>query len=109
MGRPGTGIMVRDYLLKERVAPVMQIWREGIVEPCKELGFNYPCWHDFGNYFSKLKRLGLVQFDHREDAPDITGEPVGGRVRNFYRLDMERVNDPAWRNPLKALYPELFR
>ena len=110
-GRPATGLMIRDYLLRKKVAYVMQIWREGIVEPCKEQNFKYGCWADFSNYFSKLKRLRLVVFDHAEPAPELPGRTFTGEgvQRHYYRLNMERVNDmEVWRNPIKALYPHLF-
>lgn len=101
--------MVRDYLMRQKIAFVMQIWREGIKEPCEAQGFKYPTWADFGNYFSKLKRLELVVFDHKEPADDLPGMPITGRERYYYRLNPKKIGDPAWRNPIKALYPYLFQ
>lgn len=108
MGRPGTGIMIRDYLRNHPVAYVMQIWREGVVEPCKEQGFKYPCWADFCNYFSKVKKCGLVLFDHYEEGEDLTGsEEIGVTRRNFYRLNLgmdPALAERAWNNPIEYLY-----
>lgn len=110
---------MRDYLLKMSTASKYQCWSE-VRKICSEHGWHYPAYSHFIKYFWKLKKLGLVEEDHREPIEhfkghDSPGHPgFGGTVQSspiwkeqvFYRIVKGMSGDEAWNNPQAALYPQ---
>lgn len=115
-GTTGTGIIVRDFLGSVKSAPLYDVWSH-LRKVCHENGWHYPAYDHFTKYFSKLKRLGLVEFDHSEPLEHYEGHDPPGHPnlfqkrgsdkimqRSFYKLNISKANSSDWSNPQEALY-----
>ena len=69
-------------------------------------------YSSFLNYMYILRKLGLIEYLRdpegeidTEPARDLRGPPAHLAPRHFIQANISRINDPAWYNPRKALYP----
>jgi len=71
--------------------------------PYKANGCRY---HSFVTYFSNLQRLGWVEPSGKVEPSAFQSNYPSGQPRKYYRLTVagKTASDPAWANPLLALY-----
>lgn len=55
----------------------------------------------FTQYLWLLRKLKLIQLSRSE--PSRTKSTI---LRNFYKLNRNRLDDPSWERPLQVLYPK---
>lgn len=97
---PGTGFMIRDFLLKKGSSYPREVYRY-LKERIEAMGYHAPTYKSVRNYFFVLRRLGLI-------VP--TRKVVEQFEKHFYKVAPGKEKDPAWRNPYDALYhPKRFR
>lgn len=87
----GTGEFVRDYLQENGPSHIYEIWR-AYRNRCEKKGYEPANYDNLRSYFWHLKELGLVERDHEEESG-------WGANRIYYRLNPEKLNNPAWANP----------
>jgi len=71
------------------------MWRE-----FKKSKKNPGSYQNFRNFIWWLLQLGLIKFV-REEPSSISGF----KPRRIYTYVPEKIDDEAWKNPRKALYP----
>lgn len=116
-GRIQLSTFIRDYL-----ADGEESWAHEIHQAYKEAVLATPLhrggkrkvisYHGFLNYMWVLRKLGLIEYLRDaagnidiEEARDRLGAPAPQlNPRHFIQANINRINDPAWQNPRKALY-----
>lgn len=95
----GTGKFIKDYLQKE---PSYQrkIWSDLVTQYGER--YRVPTYDNFRSYFSRLKKHGLVE-KYGEEKSDWGKKSDWGVNRIYYRLNPEKLDDPAWTNPRRKL------
>jgi hypothetical protein len=97
-----TGCWIRDHLLQIGKDYPYNMWK---LFKAQMKSFNYkpPCYLSFSKYIYMLEKLGLLRKLPRKgkmSQPKVrTAIP-----RQFYCLEMKKLNDPAWLCPWKALF-----
>jgi len=90
-----TGTWIRDRLLQNVEDYIFNMWRE-----FKKSKKNPGSYQNFRNFIWWLLQLGLIKFV-REEPSSISGF----KPRRIYTYVPEKIDDEAWKNPRKALYP----
>lgn len=86
----GTGEFVRNDL-RNGPSYIHKIWR-AFRDWCEKRGYHHPTYDNFRSYFYHLKKHGLVEVDREEESG-------WGADRIYYRLNPNKLDDPAWTNP----------
>ena len=97
----GTGEFIRRCLGEKGPSYVQELWR-AFKRWCGERGYSAPSYDSFRSYVWYLKELRLIERDREEESGF-------GESRVYYRLNPERVDHPAWRNPKKFCDTKRFR
>ena len=72
----------------------------GMIDKKAEFVYHAPIYESFYRYFYALQELGLIR---KCGAPQVGKAPI---ARQYYELVPEYESHPAWRNPIKYLYPQ---
>jgi Cdc6-like AAA superfamily ATPase len=90
-----TSLFIREYLKEHKEAYIQQMWNE-YRKHCLKNGYKPPSRQSFGNYVWMLRKLGLIEFVREEKG-------LKKKIRHYYRLNPDKINDEAWNDPVKAL------
>ena len=93
-----TSEWIRDHLLSVESDYPFHLY-SAFKKTILELNPDYhtPTYESFRKYVYILEKLGLIEFDHEEDAQFAWVEK-----RRYYRIVLAKSDDPAWYNPQKA-------
>lgn len=91
----GTGGFVKDYLRENGPSHIYAIW-VAFRNLCEKKGYTPATYDNFRSYFWHLKKHGLVEKHHKEKTS-------WGEDRIYYRLNPNKLDDPAWVNPRRRL------
>ena len=97
-----TSIFIREYLKTYKEDYPYNIWRR-LKEFKKTAGKKCGSPVNFNNTIWNLSKLGLIKQTGRVEPADYPG-----KERHYYALVGSKINDPAWNNPRKALYPASY-
>lgn len=93
----GTGQFTKDHLQKQpdyiqEICRALRKW-------CEKKGYHPPTYESYRSYFQYMKKLNLVEkYGEKESKWRY------GAKRIYYRLNPEKLDDPAWANPRKFWY-----
>ena len=90
-----TAIFIREYLKNKGEAYIHEMWK-AFRSYCIENGYTPPTRQSFGNYVYLLRRLGLIRLVRKARGDRST-------ERHYYSLNLDKVDDEAWRDPMKFL------
>ena len=97
VGKPYTGLWIREYLKRVGMDYEYNIWRT-LVKTLAKYGYKYPSYQSFRKYMRVLRKLNLVRVVKEEHRGY-------GFPRRYYALVPENIDrDDLWINPQKALY-----
>lgn len=94
----GTGKYIKDRLQKEP-SYQFKIWSDLVTQYGER--YRVPTYDNFRSYFWHLKKHGLVEKYGVEKSD--WGKDHIGADRIYYRLNPEKLDDPAWTNPKRKL------
>lgn len=96
---------IKNHLLEVGEDYPYNMWRElrnlklemGVIK--KGIG----SYQNFRNYIYWLEKLGLIKFVREEE-----GDKTFLAKRRYYAVVEDQLDNPAWSNPNRALYPETW-
>jgi len=96
----GTGLWIRDYLLKHKKDYIMSIWRAFCKFMAKK-GYKKPSYTSFSNYIRLLRRVGLLEN---------VGRRVASRLTAYHKVYVRIVpgteESEIWKAPQQYMYPD---
>ena len=93
-----TGLWIRSHLLTVGADYVYRMWKL-FNHHLKAMGLPEVSYKSFRNYIYLLKKNKLI-------IPVSTApSSKHGKPRVYYAINPSKINDPAWSNPLRAIYP----
>ena len=94
---PGTGMWIREYLLKVGKGYPYKMWKE-YRRWCEEAGYKPPTYENFRRYIYQLKRVGLISI--------VSSERNGRFLKNYYIVNSVMKSSKLWSNPYKIAKEE---
>ena len=98
------GGIVREYLTGNGPSTPYELWKN-LVETYKNINSEWrtSSFESFRQYFWKLKKVGLVEEDHREPLESYGGQLTGTtrssgiiKERIFYRIVQDMYSHAGW-------------
>ncbi|MBU1067769.1 hypothetical protein KKE60_08285 [Patescibacteria group bacterium] len=112
-GRIQLSLFIRDYLTTNLDSYAMEIYtayKQAVLAQPKNRGKGprkVSSYHSFLGYMFMLRRLGLVTY-LRDTAGEVETEEAENRPylapKHFIQAVPEKLSDPGWQNPHRALY-----
>lgn len=95
---------IRGYLLERGEGYQEQMWRswQSFIKGAHEKGAHIRVGSErsFATYIWVLKKLNLITPTRREINPR-----KSNIKRQYYRLNPDKIDSPAWKRPFQVLYP----
>ena len=112
-GRIQLSLFIRDYLTTNLDSYAQQIYtayKTAVLAQPKNRGKGQrkvSSYHSFLGYMFMLRKLGLISY-LRDPEGEVESEAAEGRPylapKHFLQEVPEKLSDPAWQNPHRALY-----